>query len=145
MVELRIMKVRFFLLLIILFSTSNCSIALPPLLNKTPNSHPSPSRIVSKPRKARTNFPSCEPEKLYSFEALPLVSSSPEPLSQESNSISTMRSLADQSGIYIGAAGDAGQYSNPEYVKLLTREFNMVAVENAMKWHIIHPDAEMLW
>jgi endo-1,4-beta-xylanase len=50
--------------------------------------------------------------------------------------------MADQHGMYIGAAGDASQYSDPEYVRLLTQEFNMVAAENAMKWQVLHPEPD---
>jgi endo-1,4-beta-xylanase len=42
--------------------------------------------------------------------------------------------------MYVGAAGDASQLSDPNYAQLLAKEFNMVAAENAMKWQVLHPE-----
>lgn len=48
----------------------------------------------------------------------------------------TLRSLADARGIYIGAAIAPIFYdtTEPDYPKVLVREYNMVVAENIMKW-----------
>jgi endo-1,4-beta-xylanase len=52
----------------------------------------------------------------------------------------TLRSLAELNGVFVGAATAPGWLNIPEYLELLTREFNMVATENAMKWEVLHPE-----
>jgi endo-1,4-beta-xylanase len=48
----------------------------------------------------------------------------------------TLRSLADARGMYMGTAVSPIFYdtSEPDYAKVLTREYNMIVAENIMKW-----------
>jgi endo-1,4-beta-xylanase len=47
----------------------------------------------------------------------------------------TLRQLASQRGLFVGAAVDANQLSgNATYRQVLAREYNSVTAENAMKW-----------
>jgi endo-1,4-beta-xylanase len=52
----------------------------------------------------------------------------------------TLREEADRLGILVGAAVDPGHFGEASYTAALTRDFNMVEPENAMKWTIIRPD-----
>jgi endo-1,4-beta-xylanase len=56
--------------------------------------------------------------------------------STPTNPAETLRSLADARGLYIGAAVAPIFYDpgEPDYPKVLVREFNMVVAENIMKW-----------
>jgi endo-1,4-beta-xylanase len=49
----------------------------------------------------------------------------------------TLRSTADGAGILIGAAVRPSLFSEPAYAQTLSREFNMVEAEDAMKWQVI--------
>jgi endo-1,4-beta-xylanase len=52
----------------------------------------------------------------------------------------TLRYLASQHGLLIGAAVDAkALQSNPTYARTLSREFSIVVLENVMKFANIHP------
>jgi endo-1,4-beta-xylanase len=48
----------------------------------------------------------------------------------------TLRSLADVKGMYMGAAVAPIFYDStePDYAKVLSREYNMIVAENIMKW-----------
>lgn len=50
-----------------------------------------------------------------------------------------LRQLADQRGIRFGAAADPSRFSETAYAATLSREFNQVEPENAMKFGPIHP------
>jgi endo-1,4-beta-xylanase len=50
--------------------------------------------------------------------------------------------LAAQSGFLIGAAVRPGQLSESAYAGTLTREFNMIEPEDALKWEILRPDRQ---
>src|SRR5947207_4140557 len=51
----------------------------------------------------------------------------------------SLRQLADQRGIRISAAVDPSHFSESLYSTTLSREFNQVEPENAMKFGPIHP------
>jgi endo-1,4-beta-xylanase len=51
----------------------------------------------------------------------------------------SLRELADQRGIRIGAAVDPAHFNEPDYSDTLAREFNQAEPENAMKFGPIHP------
>src|ERR1700704_4183909 len=51
----------------------------------------------------------------------------------------SLRNLADQRGIKIGAAVDPSHFSETAYATSLAREFNQAEPENAMKFGPIHP------
>jgi len=53
----------------------------------------------------------------------------------------TLRQAADNDGMLIGTAVRSTQLSEPAYASTLTREFNMVEAEDAMKWWVLRPDA----
>jgi endo-1,4-beta-xylanase len=51
-----------------------------------------------------------------------------------------LRELAAARGLYIGAAVGAGQLQcEPPYATVLAREFNMLTIENALKFGPVHP------
>jgi endo-1,4-beta-xylanase len=52
-----------------------------------------------------------------------------------------LRDLADQRGIHVGAAADPSHFSENSYSDTLSREFNQLEPENAMKFRPIHPSA----
>lgn len=54
----------------------------------------------------------------------------------------TLRDLADQHGVLVGAAVEPARFSEPEYAATLAREFNMLSAENVMKWGTIRPNRE---
>ena len=87
---------------------------------------------------ARTNFPSCEPAAgIPPFEII-----SPEEINPPTDTPS-MRLLAKQRHLFIGAATDPGYLqNNAAYNQLFAREFNMLVPEVVMKWEIIHPEPE---
>ncbi len=51
----------------------------------------------------------------------------------------SLRDLADQRGIRIGAAADPSHFTETAYAGTLSREFNQIEPENAMKFQPIHP------
>jgi endo-1,4-beta-xylanase len=53
----------------------------------------------------------------------------------------TLRQAADDAGLLVGAAIRPAQLSEPAYSATLSREFNMVEAEDAMKWWVLRPDA----
>lgn len=59
-----------------------------------------------------------------------------------SNPRPSLRNLAEPNGLLVGAAVQSGWLYDPEYASLLTREFNLLTPENAMKWEVIHPGPE---
>jgi endo-1,4-beta-xylanase len=52
----------------------------------------------------------------------------------------SLRQQADQAGVLIGAAVRPSQFSERAYASTLTREFNMVEPEDALKWLTLRPD-----
>lgn len=57
------------------------------------------------------------------------------------NKSTTLRSLAESKGLYIGAAVNIKLLRNDnEYKSILIREFNMITPENAMKWRALQPN-----
>jgi len=50
-----------------------------------------------------------------------------------------LRDLAEKCGIYIGAAVEPGYLIIREYAEILSREFNVVTAENALKFEAVHP------
>ncbi|HVI09437.1 MAG TPA: endo-1,4-beta-xylanase [Candidatus Binatia bacterium] len=54
----------------------------------------------------------------------------------------SLRESADQAGVLLGAAVRAPQLSEPLYASTLSREYNLVEAEDAMKWWVLRPDRE---
>jgi endo-1,4-beta-xylanase len=54
----------------------------------------------------------------------------------------SLRELADRAGILVGTAVRPSQFSEAAYASTLSREFNMVEPEDAMKWWVIRRDPE---
>jgi len=55
-------------------------------------------------------------------------------------SAQTLSKEADKAGLLIGTAVRPSQFSEPSYASTLTREYNMVEAEDAMKWWVLRPD-----
>jgi len=55
----------------------------------------------------------------------------------------SLREAAGASGILIGTAVRPAQLSEAPYAATLAREFNMAEPEDALKWEVIHPAAEV--
>jgi endo-1,4-beta-xylanase len=54
-----------------------------------------------------------------------------------------LRSLADENGILIGAAVGASYLNEALYAQTLSREFNILTTENALKFEPVHPSRGM--
>ena len=54
----------------------------------------------------------------------------------------TLREAAQKSGILIGAAARPAQLSESSYAATLAREFNVLEPEDALKWEVLHPNAQ---
>lgn len=52
----------------------------------------------------------------------------------------TLRSLADKTHFYIGAAASPGHFGDPAYKDTLSREFNMLTPENEAKFCSVQPE-----
>ncbi|WP_112480162.1 endo-1,4-beta-xylanase [Vibrio variabilis] len=52
----------------------------------------------------------------------------------------SLKELAKQSGIYVGAAMEARHLKEPEFAKVFASQFNQLTPENEMKWSYIHPE-----
>ena len=86
----------------------------------------------------QTIFPSCEPAAGIP----PFEITAPQEMDQPTD-VPSMRLLAKQRNLFIGAATDPGYLQdNSAASQLLAREFNMIVPEVAMKWEIIHPEPE---
>ncbi len=142
MVEYSLMRSFGICFVVLSLWISSCTVPAPSNPEKTPVIPPPLLDTPFVPRPSRTKFTSCEPAVASSSHGTVPAFPSPFPTSSPSALNLTLRWLADQRGMYIGAAGDASHYSDPEYVRLLTQEFNMVAVENAMKWQVLHPEPD---
>ena len=53
-----------------------------------------------------------------------------------------LREAAKESGILIGAAVRPAQLSEAAYASTLAREFNLLEPEDALKWEVVHPEAQ---
>jgi len=51
----------------------------------------------------------------------------------------TLRDATAHSGVLIGTAVRPQRLSEPAYAATLSREFNLLELEDAMKWEIVHP------
>jgi endo-1,4-beta-xylanase len=51
----------------------------------------------------------------------------------------TLREAADRTGLLVGTAARAEQLSEPAYAATLSRQFNMLEAEDAMKWWVLRP------
>jgi endo-1,4-beta-xylanase len=51
----------------------------------------------------------------------------------------TLRQVAEKIGLLVGTAVNPALFSQPEYAKTLTAQFNMVEPENQMKWAATEP------
>ena len=56
--------------------------------------------------------------------------------------IKSLREVAQQSGMLMGAAARPEQLTEPAYAATLAREFNMLEPEDAMKWEVVRPDSQ---
>jgi endo-1,4-beta-xylanase len=54
-----------------------------------------------------------------------------------------MRDLANQRGIYIGAAINPGYIKDAQYNKILASNFNILVPDGAMKWMYVHPEPDV--
>jgi len=54
----------------------------------------------------------------------------------------SLREAAQSSGMLIGAAVRSAQLSETAYAATLTREFNMLEPEDALKWEVVHPERQ---
>jgi len=54
--------------------------------------------------------------------------------------VQPLRVLAEKHGIYVGAAVGADQLRIKEYAETLSREFNILTTENALKFERVHPE-----
>ncbi len=52
----------------------------------------------------------------------------------------SLREIARDSGVLIGAAVRPAQLSEAAYATTLAREFNMLEPEDALKWEVVHPE-----
>jgi len=59
-----------------------------------------------------------------------------------SSTPAALRQAADDVGVLIGAAVRPSQFSETAYVSTLTREYNMIEPEDAMKWWVIRHDPD---
>lgn len=110
-----------------------------PTAQTLPPSQPTPTKYA--PAQGKTLFPSCQldPNAVQTI----VLPEAPAPSAAEAaGKPATLRSLAERRGLRFGTSVGGGSLTNPTYVELLTRQFNMLAVENAMKWEVIHPEAE---
>lgn len=55
-------------------------------------------------------------------------------------SAQTLREAAEKAGVLIGTAVRPSQFSEKQYAFSLSREFNMVEPEDALKWRTLRPD-----
>lgn len=68
----------------------------------------------------------------------------PVPAPTRDPSLPSLRELANQRGLRIGAAVSPDPLRNdPAYVQVLTREFNSLTVENALKFGPVHPQPDV--
>ncbi len=80
----------------------------------------------------------CQPAAFIPLTGGPVLPTPPAP--PRSGDPGTLRYLASQRGLLIGAAVDVkALQSNPDYAKTLAREFNVLVPENVMKFANIHP------
>jgi endo-1,4-beta-xylanase len=56
--------------------------------------------------------------------------------------LATLRAAATRAGILVGTAVRPSLFSEGAYSETLSREFNMVEPEDAMKWIVVRPDGE---
>lgn len=56
--------------------------------------------------------------------------------------IPPLRNLAEECGIYIGAAVERSLLDIPDYAYILKREFNILTTENALKFGPVHPQRD---
>jgi endo-1,4-beta-xylanase len=55
----------------------------------------------------------------------------------------SLRTLAEAAGLHVGAAVDVAVLNaDPDYARLLARQFDVVTPENAMKFSVVHPERD---
>ncbi len=147
MVKSRIVKIPRVILLCLGLLLSECLPSRVATSGVTPASPASTGAIQTTPiptalsvgtlPPARTNFPSCQPATgVLLFENNPAQEINPP------TDVPSMRMLAKQRNLFLGAATDPGYLQNNSYSQLLAREFNMLVPEVAMKWENIHHEPE---
>lgn len=112
---------------------------IPSLTNTaSPTALPAPTEFKLE---YRNGIPWCEPQAVVPFfnpEITPTRGEDEGPKNEENS----LRSLAEQAGLFIGTAVEPWQFGNEDVAGLLPREFNMITPENAMKWERIHPQPD---
>jgi endo-1,4-beta-xylanase len=146
------MKLKLLLALLFLMGSTTCSLHTStgsPHTPEIPAGIPSTLAAVSThqpTRPARQSptvvFPSCEPEPLPSASDTFPTFSQVTPTTGITPAASSLRALADARRLWFGTAFGGKDWLNPEIASLADREFNMVAVGNAMKWEFVHPEPE---
>ncbi len=61
-------------------------------------------------------------------------------IEQLRGAVPPLKTLAEKHGVYIGAAVGADQLRIKEYAEILSREFNILTTENALKFERVHPE-----
>src|SRR5215475_526644 len=56
------------------------------------------------------------------------------------SSAQTLRETASKAGVMVGAAVNVHYLSEADYSSTLSREFNLLEPEDAMKWEVLRPD-----
>jgi len=117
--------------------------AAAPLL-RTPSTYPTefPTHTPIPPTLTPGPFPTCQadplpPEQLQTtpFPIVSIPPTTPEPYPP-------LRALAEARHFFIGVSSSPGYFDNASYVQLFSQQFNLFAVENSMKWEIIHPQPD---
>jgi len=110
---------------------------LPPATLTFSDRQPTPT--LRPPTQAPPAFPDCQPANVapYSFDP-GRITPMPRPVGEAPG----LRHLAEGRGLLVGASSAPSQWENPQYASLMTREFNLLTAENAMKWEVIHPAPE---
>lgn len=143
-VKSQAMKAAFFVVLSLFLMASACTWSMPANLSATPEI-PAGSFPVSTPTLSTieaAKFPTCESAPVTPFQPSASAYSSATPTTPGEAATATLRSLGDAHGMYIGTSTHPAYFEIPDYVNLLTREFNTLIPGNSMKWETIHPEPE---
>lgn len=92
---------------------------------------PSPTATYPPPASPKYIYPSCQPAIIPNDVAR--FSSFPTRTPRTSDTLVSLRSLAENRALYIGAAVSSTGLSDSAYTSLLSREFNMLTPENSLQ------------
>ena len=84
--------------------------------------------------KTNPNIPPALPTQPPTVTPLPIIPPDP--------SADTLRAHAAQRGKLIGAAVNNSLVREADYAEVLAREYNLLTIENAMKWSLIQPECD---